>query len=161
MRCRPTSSPPDSRRPASMSTASCSASSTGWRCSVRTPTRSSFCPKTTARAAGATRINFPSRLLGSSGDKAFLITVPAIDAFRKDFQLNNMWEKSLDYRRFPVTVNGTPPATRTTARSNRREPHRSGLGQLISTAHHDHGTWGLRYNQVVEDIPPTIELIDV
>ena len=95
-------------------------------------------------------------------DKAFLITVPAIDAFYWNFQLNNMWEESLDYRRFPVTVN------KHTARYeddgtvrivvSRTDP---GWGNWISTAHHDHGTWGLRYNQVVEDIPPTIELIDV
>jgi len=94
--------------------------------------------------------------------KAFLITVPAIDAFYWNFQLNNMWEESLDYHRFPVTVNSHTAVY---------EPDGSvrlvvgpvdlGWGNWISTAHHTHGTWGLRYNQVVDDIAPQIEMIDL
>ena len=34
-----------------------------------------------------------------------------------------------------------------------------GWGNWISTAHHTHGTWGLRYNQVVEDQAPTIQRV--
>ncbi|MEM8706817.1 MAG: hypothetical protein AAGE98_10205 [Actinomycetota bacterium] len=94
--------------------------------------------------------------------KAFVITVPAIRAFYWNFQLNNMWEESLDYRRFPVTVNAhtatyEPDGTARLVIS----PVDLGWGNWISTAHHDHGTWGLRYNQVVEDIAPTIEMIDL
>lgn len=94
--------------------------------------------------------------------KAFVITVPAIDAFYWNFQLNNMWEESLDYRRFPVTVNKHTARYEDDGTAkiivSRTDP---GWGNWISTAHHDHGTWGLRYNQVVEDIAPTIELVDV
>ena len=38
-------------------------------------------------------------------DEALVIDAPAIDAYYWNFQLNNLWEESLDYRYFQITVN--------------------------------------------------------
>ncbi len=93
--------------------------------------------------------------------QALVVHVPAIDAYYWNFQLNNMWEESLDYRWLPVTVN-KHTATYEPDGSARlviaaTDP---GWGNWIDTAEHSHGTWGLRYNQVVEDIAPTITLVE-
>ncbi|MEM9464001.1 MAG: DUF1214 domain-containing protein [Actinomycetota bacterium] len=93
-------------------------------------------------------------------DEAFVITVPPIDAFYWNFQLNNMWEESLDYHRYPVTVNAHTATYEPDGRARIVvSPVDPGWGNWISTAHHSHGTWGLRYNQVVEDLPPTIDRV--
>ncbi len=93
--------------------------------------------------------------------QAMVIDVPAIDAYYWNFQLNNLWEESLDYHHFQVTVNKHTASY---------EPDGSvkliiadddpGFGTWIDTAYHRHGTFGLRYNQVVEDIAPTITIVN-
>lgn len=93
--------------------------------------------------------------------QAIVVHVPAIEAYYWNFQLNNIWEESLDYRWLPVTVN---------KHTAHYEPDGSarlviadedpGWGNWIDTAHHRHGTWGLRYNQAVADIAPTISVVD-
>jgi hypothetical protein len=94
--------------------------------------------------------------------RAIIVDVPKIEAYYWNFQLNNMWEESLDYRHCQVTVN------KHTARYEADGSVRliiadedPGFGNWIDTAAHRHGSWGLRYNQVVEDIPPTITIVDV
>ncbi len=93
--------------------------------------------------------------------EAIVIEVPAIEAYYWNFQLNNIWEESLDYQWRPVTVNkhtatyeGDGSARLVVADAD------PGWGNWIDTAHHRHGTWGLRYNQAVEDIPPTVTVVD-
>ena len=93
--------------------------------------------------------------------QAIVVDVPPIDAYYWNFQLNNMWEESLDYRTRSVTVNKHTAV---------HEPDGSariivaaedpGFGNWIDTAEHRHGTWGLRYNQIVEDLAPTITVVD-
>ncbi len=88
--------------------------------------------------------------------ESLVIDVPPIDAFYWNFQINNIWEESLDYRYLSVTVNKHTAAY---------EPDGSvriviadenpGFGNWMDTAGHRHGTMGLRYNQVVEDLAPT------
>ncbi len=94
--------------------------------------------------------------------EAILIEVPPIEAYYWNFQLNNLWEESLDYDHRQVTVN---------AHTAVYEPDDSalivvaaddpGFGNWIDTAEHRHGGWGLRYNQVVEDVPPTVRVVAV
>ena len=93
---------------------------------------------------------------------ALVVTVPPIEAFYWNFQLNNMWEESLDYHAHPVTLNKHTAVYEPDGSARIVvAPHDPGWGNWISTAHHTHGTWGLRYNQVVEDRPPTIDLVDL
>lgn len=94
--------------------------------------------------------------------QAAIIDVPAIDAFYWNFQLNNMWEESLDYQFLQVTVNKHTAAYEADGTARlivaAEDP---GFGNWIDTADHLYGAWGLRYNQVVEDLAPTITIIDV
>ena len=85
---------------------------------------------------GRPESTFPSRPLGSSEDKAFLITVPAIDAFYWNFQPTTCGKShsTTDASRHGQQTHRPLRGRRHSP--NRREPHRSGLGQLISTAHH-------------------------
>lgn len=94
--------------------------------------------------------------------QALVIEVPPIDVYYWNFQLNNIWEESLDYDWFQVTVNKhsavyEPDGTARIIVAD-EDP---GFANWIDTAHHRHGTMGLRYNQVAEDIPPTCTVIDV
>ncbi|MDH5237864.1 MAG: hypothetical protein OEW85_09655, partial [Acidimicrobiia bacterium] len=93
--------------------------------------------------------------------QALVIDVPAIDAYYWNFQLNNLWEESLDYRYLQVTVN---------THTARYEPDGTariivadddpGIGNWIHTGYHRHGTMGLRYNQVVTDRAPVCTVVD-
>ncbi|WP_419846470.1 hypothetical protein [Candidatus Poriferisocius sp.] len=94
--------------------------------------------------------------------QALVIDVPPIDVYYWNFQLNNIWEESLDYDWLQVTVNKhsavyEPDGTARIIVAD-EDP---GFANWIDTAHHRHGTMGMRYNQVVEDIPPTLRVMDV
>lgn len=93
-------------------------------------------------------------------EEALVVEVPPIECRYWNFQLNNLWEESLDYRFLSVTVN---------KHTARYEPDGSariviahedpGVGNWMDTAGHVHGTMGLRYNQVAEDIPPACRVV--
>ena len=80
--------------------------------------------------------------------------------FYWNFQLDNLWMESLDYRFHPVTVN---------ARSAVSEPDGSvriviadedpGDGNWMSTCGHHHGAMGLRWNQAEHDVQPDCRVI--
>ena len=93
-------------------------------------------------------------------DEALVIDAPAIDAYYWNFQLNNLWEESLDYRYFQITVNQLT-ATYEADGSARIIVASSdpGVGNWIDTCGHRHGTMGLRYNQVAEDLPPSCSVV--
>ncbi|MCY4192865.1 MAG: hypothetical protein OXF04_00990 [bacterium] len=93
--------------------------------------------------------------------QALVIYVPPIDASYCNFQLNNIWEESLDYDWLQVTVNKhsavyEPDGTARIIVAD-EDP---GFANWIDTAHHRHGTMGLRYNQAVLDIAPTLRVAD-
>ena len=94
--------------------------------------------------------------------QALVIDVPAIDVYYWNFQLNNIWEESLDYDWLQVTVNKHTAVYEPdgTARIIVADDD-PGFANWIDTAHHRHGTMGLRYNQVVKDIPPVLRVMDV
>jgi Protein of unknown function (DUF1214) len=79
-----------------------------------------------------------------------------------NFQLNNWWMESLDYRFLSVTCN------KATARLERdgsvriviaqRDP---GFGNWMDTAGHRHGTMGLRWVRATSDVQPRTELVDL
>ena len=77
-----------------------------------------------------------------------------------NFQLNNWWMESLDYRFLPVTVNKA---------SARYEPDGSvrivvaerdpGFGNWMDTAGHRHGTMGIRWVRAATDAQPRCEVV--
>ena len=93
---------------------------------------------------------------------AIVVRVPAIEAYYWNFQLNNLWEESLDYEHRQVTVNAhtaTYEADGTALLIVADDD--PGFGNWIDTADHRHGGWGLRYNQVVTDIAPTVDVVSL
>jgi hypothetical protein len=85
-------------------------------------------------------------------------TPPACDYW--NFQLDNWWMESLDYRFLPVTCNKS---------SARYEPdgsvriviadHDPGFGNWMDTAGHAHGTMGLRWVRAQSDVQPLTEVV--
>lgn len=93
-------------------------------------------------------------------DEALLITATPPVCRYWNFQLNNYWLESLDYRYHPITVN---------KHSVRLEPDGSfriivsardpGCGNWMDTAGHAHGTMGLRWNQAVDPPQPRCQVV--
>ena len=97
-----------------------------------------------------------------SDDEALLIEFTPPECFYWNFQVDNRWMESLDYRRLPVTVN---------KQTARYEPDGSvrivvaasdpGFGNWMSTDGHRFGAIGLRWNQAVTDVEPEVRVISV
>jgi hypothetical protein len=93
-------------------------------------------------------------------DEALLVEFTPPECRYWNFQLNNLWEESLDYRFLSVTVN------QHTARYEpdgliriviaHRDPR---VGNWMDTAGHRHGTMGLRWNQAVRDVEPVCRVV--
>ena len=94
--------------------------------------------------------------------QALVVDVPPIEAYYWNFQLNNIWEESLDFEWHQITVNKHTAAYEPdgTARIIVADED-PGFGNWIDTSHHRHGGMGLRYNQADEDIAPTCRVVDV
>ena len=79
--------------------------------------------------------------------------------FYWNFQLDNRWMESLDYRFHPVTVNGHSAVTESDGTVQivvaDVDP---GFGNWMSTCGHRHGAMGLRWNQAERDVQPTCEV---
>ncbi|MEZ5533543.1 MAG: DUF1214 domain-containing protein [Steroidobacteraceae bacterium] len=93
-------------------------------------------------------------------DEALLVTAKPPVCRYWNFQLNNYWLESLDYRYHPITVN---------KHSVRLEPdgsfliivsHRDpGFGNWMDTAGHTHGTMGLRWNMAYDPPQPVCRVV--
>ena len=92
-------------------------------------------------------------------DEALVVEFTPPDCFYWNFQVDNRWMESLDYRFLPVTVN---------SHSVRYEPdgsvrivvaHRDpGVGNWMTTDGHRRGAIGLRWNQAVADVEPDVRV---
>ena len=92
--------------------------------------------------------------------EALLIEFTPPECFYWNFQVDNRWMESLDYRWLPVTVN------KHTARYEddgsvrivvaARDP---GFGNWMTTDGHPRGAIGLRWNQAVADVEPTVSVV--
>lgn len=92
--------------------------------------------------------------------EALLIEFTPPDCFYWNFQVDNRWMESLDYRFLPVTLN---------SHSARLEPdgsvrivvaHRDpGVANWMTTDGHRRGAIGLRWNQAVADVEPTVTVV--
>ena len=92
--------------------------------------------------------------------EALLITARPPVCRYWNFQLNNYWLESLDYRYHPITVN---------KHSVRLEPDGAfciivaardpGFGNWMDTAGHAHGTMGLRWNMAIDPPQPACRVV--
>jgi hypothetical protein len=108
-----------------------------------------FDPGTSNAAGGDESITYYHSYWKLDEEEALLIEVvpPACDAW--NFQLNNFWMESLDYRHFRISIN---------QHSAVREPdgsirvvvahHDPGHGNWIQTAHHHEGTMCWRWYRI-------------
>lgn len=93
-------------------------------------------------------------------DEALVVEAmpPVCDAW--NFQLNNDWEESLDYRYFPCHVN------KHTARYERDgsvlivvSPRDPGIGNWMNTVGLRHGTLGLRWTRAIDPPKPKLRVV--
>jgi hypothetical protein len=77
-----------------------------------------------------------------------------------NFQLNNYWEESLDYRYFPVHINKHTARYEDDGRLviivSPRDP---GWGNWIDTVGHRHGTLGLRWTRAIDPPKPDLRVV--
>jgi hypothetical protein len=77
-----------------------------------------------------------------------------------NFQLNNYWEESLDYRYFNVHINKHTAHYEDDGRLviivSPRDP---GWGNWIDTVGHRHGTLGLRWTRAIDPPKPTLRVV--
>ena len=93
-------------------------------------------------------------------DEALLIEFTPPECYYWNFQLNNLWEESLDYRFLSVTVNKHSAIYEpdgsvriVVAQSN------PGVSNWMDSSGRNHGTMGLRWNQAVADVDPACTVL--
>ncbi len=92
--------------------------------------------------------------------EALLIEFVPPECYYWNFQVDNRWMESLDYRWLPVTVNKHTahyePDGSVKIVVSKEDP---GFGNWMSTDGHSQGLTGLRWNQATEDVEPTLTVI--
>ncbi|MFO0688227.1 MAG: hypothetical protein U0900_05925 [Myxococcota bacterium] len=85
---------------------------------------------------------------------------PVCDAW--NFQLNNYWEESLDYRYFPCHVNKHTAKYEDDGKLlivvSAEDP---GIGNWMNTCGHRHGTLGLRWTRAVNPQKPKLRVVPI
>ena len=93
-------------------------------------------------------------------DEALLVSATEPECRYWNFQLNNIWMESLDYRHHRITLNKhsvtKDPAGRFTIVVAHADP---GVANWIDTAGHTHGTMGLRWNGVANPPRPDCRVV--
>lgn len=119
-----------------------------------------FDPDTATAAGGVPHIRYYHGYWELAADEALVIEVTPPDCHFWNFQLNNYWMESLDYRYFPVTVN-THTAKYEEDGSVRIiiASENPGFGNWMDRCAHDRGTMCLRWVHA-EDYPsPTAHVV--
>ena len=92
--------------------------------------------------------------------EALLIEAMPPECEAWNFQLNNYWEESLDYRHFNVHVNKHTARYEDDGRVaiivSARDP---GWGNWIDTVGHRHGTLGLRWTRAIDPPKPSLRVV--
>lgn len=103
-------------------------------------------PKVTGGAHGDPNIFFLMGWWELAADEALVLDVVPPDCEYWNFQLNNVWMESLDYRYHSVTVNKHTARTRADGSVRIVVAHRNrGFDNWMDTAGHARGTMGLRW----------------
>jgi hypothetical protein len=94
--------------------------------------------------------------------QALVVEFVPPECFYWNFQLDNWWMESLDYRFHRITVNKhSALAERDGTVRLVVAPEDPGWGNWIDTAGHRHGTMGLRWNQAVHDVQPQCRVVAI
>jgi hypothetical protein len=95
-------------------------------------------------------------------DEALVISATPPECRYWNFQLNNYWLESLDYRYHPITVNKHSAILEDDGSFRiivaSRDP---GFGNWIDTAGHDRGTMGLRWNAAIDPPRPECRVVQL
>jgi hypothetical protein len=131
-------------------------------------------PKVTGGAHGDPNIHFFMGWWELEADEALVIETTPPPCVYWNFQLNNVWMESLDYRYRPVTVNKHSARYRPDGSIRLVVSERNlGFANWMDTAGHRRGTMGLRWVKAdhhplptarvcrVEDVPPDADTEDV
>jgi hypothetical protein len=105
-----------------------------------------FNPKTSNAAGGDANIIYHHSYWSLANDEALLIEFTPPECENWNFQLNNYWMESLDYRYFPVCINRSSALTKKDGRIrivvSETNP---GVENWLSTCGHSEGTMCLRW----------------
>ncbi|MFT5200952.1 MAG: hypothetical protein ACI9C1_000317 [Candidatus Aldehydirespiratoraceae bacterium] len=149
---------------ASMFVAGCSEIFTGWVDDLMEESCNAF---TTKAAPMGGAWGDPNQIFRHGGfrlaeGEALIIEFTPPECFYWNFQVNNRWMESLDYRWLPVTINKHTVRLEDDGSVQLVLAHRDpGFGTWMTTHGHTHGTIGLRWNQAEEDVEPTIRLVNL
>ena len=120
-----------------------------------------FDPAISNAAGGDDRITYYHSHWRLEDDQALVITVdnpPSCDLW--NFQLNNYWMESLDYRHFQIHVNKHTatygPGGSITIIVSHQDP---GMPNWIRTCEHNHGTMCFRWVDADQAIEPSTEVV--
>ena len=95
-------------------------------------------------------------------DEALVIEFTPPECFYWNFQVDNRWMESLDYRWLPVTVNSHTAVYEPDGLVRIVVAHRDpGVGNWMTTDGHRRGALGLRWNQAVVDMEPVVRVVAV
>lgn len=94
-------------------------------------------------------------------NQALKITAHIPDCEGWNFQLNNVWMESLDYRHHSIHVNNETAALNADGSVSVIVSHKAQTGNWIDTAGHSRGTMLWRWTGAQEHPLPNVEIIDV
>jgi hypothetical protein len=119
-----------------------------------------FDSKTADAAGGVPHITYYHGYWQLEPEQALVIDVTPPDCDYWNFQLNNYWMESLDYRYFPVCVNKHGARYRADGSVRIIVAHRDpGVDNWIDTCGHDRGTMCLRWVRAAEHPDPRTRVV--
>ncbi|MEM9327410.1 MAG: DUF1214 domain-containing protein [Bacteroidota bacterium] len=119
-----------------------------------------FDPATSTAAGGDENIAYYHSYWQLGQDEALLIDFNPPDCPYWNFQLNNYWMESLDYRYHQVTLNKHSARTHTDGTVRLVVAHQDpGLPNWIDTAHHEQGTMCLRWVKAQDWPTPSTQVV--
>jgi hypothetical protein len=144
--------------------AGCSTLFTNWVDELAANTKNSFTTDAPAAqgAWGDPNQIFHHGYYAFEDDEALLIEFTPPDCFYWNFQIDNRWMESLDYRWLPVTINKHSAHYEPDGSVRLVIAHRDpGIPNWMDTAGHRHGAMGLRWNQAKEDVEPRVRVVPI
>lgn len=119
-----------------------------------------FDPKVAQNAGGAPHIAYYHGYFRLAPDEALVIDATPPDCDYWNFQLNNVWMESLDYRYFPISVNAHSATKRPDGSVRVVVAHRDpGVPNFLDTTGHVEGTMCWRWVRASEHPEPRTRLV--
>ena len=116
-----------------------------------------FDPKVSNAAGGDSNIIYHHSYWKLEDNEALIIEFIPPECDTWNFQLNNYWMESLDYRYFPISVNKSSAKTDTNGKVkiivSKTDP---GISNWIDTCSHNEGTMCLRWYRLKKNAKPVV-----